>query len=96
MQRARRTTFVVGLFSVVLAVSVLSSILFLAQGGFGRGHGRFDQAIGLLGLPWLLIFVVDSWPESLWLGDYVMIVLLPLALNLCVVLVLHLVLRRRP
>jgi hypothetical protein len=38
---------------------------------------------------------VIPWPEALWLGDYVMIVLLPLVLNLGCVLVLYLLLRRR-
>jgi preprotein translocase subunit SecE len=95
MQRARRRALIVGLFSVVLAVFVLSSILFLAQGGFGRGHGRFDQAIGLLGLPWVLIWFVIPWPSSIESSDYFMLVLLPLVLNLAVVLALWTLLERR-
>ena len=95
MQKARRTTLIVGLLSVVLAVFMLSSILFMGQGGFGRGHGRFDQVIGILGLPWLWVLELIPWPESLWLGDYVMIVLLPLGCNLAVVLVLWALLKRR-
>jgi len=86
---------IVGLLSVVLAVFVLSSILFMAQGGFGRGHERFDQAIGLLGLPWVLMWFVIPWPESVGSSDYFMLVLLPLACNLAVVLVLRALLKRR-
>ena len=91
MSKPRRTALVATLVVVVLALFAASSILFAAQGGFGAGHGKFDQALFFLGLPWLLI----PWSESLWLGDYAMTVLLPLALNLCTVLVVHLVLRRR-
>jgi hypothetical protein len=91
VSKPRRTALVATLVVVVLALFAASSILFAAQGGFGAGHGRFDQALFFLGLPWLLI----PWPESLWLGDYVMIVLLPFVLNLAVVLVLWAVLTRR-
>ena len=91
MPKPRRTALIATLLVVVLALFAASSILFAAQGGFGRGHARFDQVIGLLGLPWLLI----PWPESLWLGDYVMIVLVPLVCNLVVVLVLWALLKRR-
>ncbi len=38
---------------------------------------------------------VDPVAESLWLGDYVMIVLVPLVCNLVVVLVLWALLKRR-
>lgn len=91
MSKPRRTTLVATLVVVVLALFVASSILFKAQGGFGAGHGRFDQALFFLGLPWLLI----PWSESLWASDYVMIVLLPLVCNLAVVLVLWALLTRR-
>ena len=86
---------VIGALVGVLGLAAVASALFVAQGGVGRGHMRFDQVIGILGLPWLLILEVTPWPESLWLGDYVMIVLLPLACNLAVVLVLWRLLTRR-
>jgi len=95
MSKPRRNALVAAFVVVVLALFAASSILFAAQGGVGRGHMRFDQVIGILGLPWLLILEVTPWPESLWLGDYVMIVLLPLACNLAVVLVLWRLLTRR-
>ena len=95
MRWRSRVTVVLAAFVGVLALAAVASALFVVQGGFGRGDGRFDQLIGILGLPWMLILVVVPWPESLWLGDYMMIVLLPLVLNLCCVLGLWLVLRRR-
>ena len=95
MSQPRRTALVASLMVVVLALFAASSILFAAQGGFGAGHGRFDQALFFLGLPWLLILVVIPWSESLWLGDYAMIVLLPFVCNLAVVLVLWALLKRR-
>jgi hypothetical protein len=82
-------------FVGVLALAAVASALFVVQGGFGRGDGRFDQLIGILGLPWLWVLELIPWPESLWLGDYVMTVLLPLAGNLAVVLVLWALLKRR-
>ena len=95
MSKPRRTALVAALVVVVLALFAASSILFAVQGGFGGGHGRFDQALFLLGLPSSLIVVSAPWTESLWLGDYVMIVLLPLVCNLAVVLVLWRLLTRR-
>ena len=94
MPTQRRTVLAI-ILAVILAVFAVSSILFLVQGGVGGGHARFDQAIALLGLPWVLLVAATWWPESLWLGDYVMIVLLPLACNLAVVLVLWALLTRR-
>jgi len=94
----KRTTsrlVVIGALIGVIGVAAVASALFVAQGGVGRGHMRFDQVIGILGLPWLWVLELISWPESLWLGDYVMIVLLPLACNLAVVLVLWALLKRR-
>jgi len=95
MPRSRRNVPFAALLLIVLAAFAASSFLFVAQGGVGAGHMRFDQVIGILGLPWLWVLELIPWPESLWLGDYVMIVLLPLVLNLCCVLGLWLVLRCR-
>ena len=95
MPQPRRTALITTLLLIVLAVFAASSILFGTQGGMGRGHGRFDFALFLLGLPWMLILVMIPWPESLWLGDYVMVVLLPLVCNLAVVLVLWALLKRK-
>ena len=95
MSKPRRTALVAALVVVVLALFAASSILFAVQGGFGGGHGRFDQALFLLGLPSSLIVVSAPWTESLWVSDYVMIVLLPLVCNLAVVLLVWALLKRR-
>lgn len=95
MQTRSRNFVVLAILVGVVVLAAVASILFVAQGGFGAGHGRFDQLIGILGLPWMAVLIVIPWPESLWIGDYVMIVLLPLVLNLVVVLVLWMVLRWR-
>jgi hypothetical protein len=95
MATSRRTAVIASLLLMALAAFTAASLLFAVQGGFGRGHERFDQAIGLLGLPWMAILAVIPWTESLWVSDYVMIVLLPLACNLTVVFVLWVVLKRR-
>jgi len=95
METRSRRFVVFAAFVGVLALAAVASALFVAQGGMGGGHGRFDFALFLLGLPWMLILIVIPWPESLWLGDYVMTVLLSLVCNLAVVLVLFVLLKRR-
>jgi hypothetical protein len=95
MQTRSRSFVVLAAFVGVLALAAVASALFAAQGGFGAGHGRFDQALFFFGLPWLWVLELIPWSESLWLGDYVMIVLLPFVLNLVVVLVLWALLKRR-
>jgi hypothetical protein len=95
MPTPSRTALIATLLVVVLVLFAASSILFAAQGGFGRGHGRFDRALFVLGLPWMAVLVLIPWTESLWLGDYAMIVLLPLVCNLAVVLLVWALLKRR-
>ena len=95
MSKPRRNVLIAALLVIAGVAFAASSFLFVAQGGVGAGHMRFDQVIGILGLPWLWVLELISWPESLWLGDYVMIVLLPLVCNLAVVFVLWRLLTRR-
>ena len=95
MAESRRNVLIAALLLIVLAAFAASSFLFVAQGGVGAGHMRFDQAIGLLALPWLWVLERMPLTESLWLGDYVMIVLLPFACNLAVVAVLWLLFERK-
>jgi hypothetical protein len=70
--------FVLALIGLAAATS---SVLFLIQGGFGGGHGRFDRAIGILGFPWVLI----PWPDVFFRFDFVPLVLLPFVINLGIV-----------
>ena len=95
MQTRSRSFVVLAAFVGVLALAAVASALFAAQGGVGAGHMRFDQAIGVLGLPWLWVLELIPWPESLWIDDYAMIVLLPLVCNLAVVLLVWALLKRR-
>jgi len=70
-------------FIAVLTLSLLASLLFIVNRGFGGGHGKYDSALGVLGLPWILI----PWPDFLFKYDFVWLVLIPLVSNLLVVLV---------
>jgi len=77
--------------AVVLAMFLLASSLFFAQGGFAGGHGRFDFILELLALPWVFI----PWPKALWArGDYFPVVVIPFLMNCAVLVVLVLAFRR--
>jgi len=45
----------VGVAAVPVVCGIIASMLFVLAGGFGGGHGRHDFAIGLLGLPAMLV-----------------------------------------
>ncbi|HEY2235575.1 MAG TPA: hypothetical protein VGK01_19045 [Candidatus Angelobacter sp.] len=80
-------------FIAVFLITLLATIFFFLNYGFGAGHGPYDRALGILALPWILI----PWPDFLFKNDLVWLVLLPLVLNLLVVLVVgKLVLRHAP
>jgi hypothetical protein len=51
------------LLMLPLAAAIAATALYLIQGGFGAGHGQFDLAIYLLGLPSIL-WVDYIWPVS--------------------------------
>jgi len=57
--------------------SVIAVVLFVAQRGFGGGHGDFDRAIGLLGMPSILL--LEHVP--IHAPDILLIVLFPAILN---------------
>jgi len=67
--------------ALVILAGATSTLLFLIQGGFGGGHGRFDCAIAILGLPWILV----PWPEFLYRHDSIWLLVLPFVLNLSIV-----------
>jgi hypothetical protein len=63
--------------AIPIALGVVAGALFLLQGGFGGGHGDFDPAIGLLGLPGILVTAYfQAWPN-----DFLGAVLLPAIMN---------------
>jgi hypothetical protein len=63
--------------TIPIALGVVAAGLFLLQGGFGGGHGDFDRAIGLLGIPG--IFVTAFLP--VWPSDFLGAVLFPAIVN---------------
>jgi hypothetical protein len=73
------------LFLVPTVAAVVAATLFLLQGGFGGGHGRFDRAIGLLGLPGILLSPGIAQAADLPLSDFVVVALLPAVLNVLMV-----------
>lgn len=64
---------------VPIVAGAISTVLFLAQGGFGGGHSRLDFVIEILGLPAILVNLVL--PASLSLPDILMIVWIPALMN---------------
>jgi len=38
-----------------MGVAVLSTTLFMLQGGFGGGHLDYDRLLGILAMPWLFV-----------------------------------------
>jgi hypothetical protein len=75
--------FLIGIL-IVSAIAVVATGLFIAQGGFGGGHGSFDQVLFVLALPWSMV----PWPELFTSNDFTWLVVLPFFLNLAVVAVL--------
>jgi hypothetical protein len=69
-------------FIVVFVITLLATVLFFLNHGFGAGHGPYDRALGILGLPWILL----PRPYFVFKYDFVWLVLVPLVLNLLVVL----------
>ena len=67
---------------VPVAVGLLASLLFVLQGGFGAGHGRFDQVLWLLGLPSSLLLLVPASSVVLTDSDFVNIIVFPTCINL--------------
>lgn len=50
----RRVGFSVAI-GTVMGVAVLSTTLFMLQGGFGGGHLDYDRLLGILAMPWLFV-----------------------------------------
>lgn len=74
MHRLTRTVTLIPIMA-----GVISTILFLAQGGFGGGHSKLDFVIEILGLPSILLNLVL--PASFTLPDILLIVWLPTLIN---------------
>ena len=69
-------------FIAVSATTLLSTVLFFLNHGFGARYGSYDRAVGILALPWILF----PWPDLLFQHDFIGLVLIPVVLNLLAVL----------
>jgi len=67
---------------VPLAQLALAAFSFLAQGGFGGGHGYLYGVIGVCGLPGL--WAIDMIPEQsiIYKNDLTLIIVTPAVINL--------------
>jgi hypothetical protein len=74
-----------------IAAAMVATVLFLSQGGFGAGHGKFDMALGILASPGILL--VDYVPLPTTVPDFVLVVILPAMLNVVLWLALTRILR---
>lgn len=66
---------------VPIAAAAVATILFVLQGGFGGGHGDFDAAIVMLGVPASLLMLWIPVPEVLGSSDLALKVLTPALVN---------------
>jgi hypothetical protein len=78
------------LWIIVISAGGKATALFLIQGGFGAGGGWFDRALVFLGSPWSLV----PWPDVMIKSDFLWLVMLPIMINVVIVLVLTLTIRR--
>jgi hypothetical protein len=85
MNRALRLAWII----VVLA-GAAGAAMFVAQGGFGGGHGKFDLPLIVVALPWSIL----PWPELIE-HDVLWLVAFPFILNVTLLGILTAVLRKR-
>ena len=74
------------LLMVPLMLGCTSATLFIAQGGFGGGHGTVDWLIVTLMLPAVLLVQVVPLPSWILHYDFVYTIVLPTGLNTALVL----------
>ena len=67
-----------------LITGLIATTLFFVQGGFGAGHGKFDQVIFFCGSPSIFLLEwLDQTPLAFpYLPDIVLIILLPTVVNI--------------
>jgi hypothetical protein len=66
---------------IPLVAGTISTILFLAQGGFGGGHSGFDFVIVILGVPSIMLLLVITLPNLVVVPDILLVVWIPALLN---------------
>ena len=77
--------------AVPVVAALLATALFLIQHGFGGGHGRFDQTLGILALPGILLMAHLPLSESI--PDIILVIWLPAVFNIVLWIGLALILR---
>lgn len=80
---------------IPIVLGTFATVLFLMQGGFGGGHGKFDGLIVVLMLPAIAIVEGAPLPESIIRFDYLLIIAIPTLVNLMVLWLIRRVLMRR-
>jgi hypothetical protein len=76
---------------VPVVAALVATTLFLIQHGFGGGHGNFDQTLGILALPGILLMAYLPLSESI--PDFVLVIWLPAVFNFVLWIGLALILR---
>jgi hypothetical protein len=74
-----------GLMLIPILLGVISNAVFVAQGGFGAGHGKLDFVIMLLAIPWSLPaspYGDLPLPDFIKNHDVLLVVWLPALLNM--------------
>ncbi len=74
----------------IFGIALVATVLFVVNHGFGAGHGNYDLALGILGLPWILL----PWPQFLRQHDFAWLVVVPFGLNYLLVLTVSRLARR--
>ncbi|MBZ5531788.1 MAG: hypothetical protein LAO20_10180 [Acidobacteriia bacterium] len=67
--------------AIPFGCGLISTALFFYQGGFGGGHGRFDQIIFYLGLPSILFLEQVPFPKLFERSDLLQIIWVPTVIN---------------
>jgi len=66
---------------IPLVAGTISTILFVAQGGFGGGHSGFDFVITTLGFPSIMLLLLITLPNSVVVPDILLVVWIPALIN---------------
>jgi hypothetical protein len=82
---------VIGILWLLLGLGAfISLMLFVSQGGFGTGQGRFDMVLMLLSSPWCHV----NWPEPFYSHDFIWIVAIPWVINGFLLFILTMIIGR--
>jgi len=83
------------LLIVPFAAGVVALLLFLSQGGFGGGHGKYDPYLVILGFPGFFIAQLIPLPGWISYYDISYSVALPVLINFSLVWIGYLIVEIR-